>query len=52
MRNWLNIHEVLSRHLAMEVMLLMLNGRTTSVPVVDKTSNRWRASFPSGTLEN
>lgn len=40
-KNWLNIHEVArpDTH-AMEVMLLMLHGRTTSVPVVNKTNNR------------
>lgn len=40
-KNWLNIHEVAhpDTH-AMEVMLLMLHGRTTSVPVVNKTDNR------------
>ena len=40
-KNWLNIHEVArpDTH-AMEVMLLMLHGRTTSVPVVNKTTNR------------
>ena len=41
-RNWLNIHEVARPDTpAMEIMLLMLNGRTTSVPVVDKTNNRF-----------
>ena len=40
-KNWLNIHEVArpDTH-AMEIMLLMLHGRTTSVPVVNKTNNR------------
>ena len=39
-QNWLNIHEVAHPDTpAMEVMLLMLHGRTTSVPVVDKTNN-------------
>ncbi len=40
-KNWLNIHEVArpDTH-AMEIMLLMLHGRTTSVPVVNKTDNR------------
>ena len=40
-KNWINIHEVArpDTH-AMEIMLLMLHGRTTSVPVVDKTSGR------------
>ncbi len=38
-QNWLNIHEVAHPDTpAMEVMLLMLHGRTTSVPVVDKDS--------------
>ncbi|MBZ4193839.1 MAG: CBS domain-containing protein [Candidatus Contendobacter sp.] len=40
-QNWLNIHEVAHPDTpAMEVMLLMLHGRTTSVPVVDKESGR------------
>jgi CBS domain-containing protein len=41
-KNWLNIHEVArpDTH-AMEIMLLMLHGRTTSVPVVDKTTDRF-----------
>ena len=40
-RNWLNIHEVAHPDTpAMEVMLLMLHGRTTSVPVVNKENNR------------
>ena len=41
-KNWLNIHEVAhpDTH-AMEIMLLMLNGRTTSVPVVDKATHRF-----------
>lgn len=40
-KNWINIHEVArpDTH-AMEIMLLMLHGRTTSVPVVDKATNR------------
>jgi CBS domain-containing protein len=40
-KNWLNIHEVAhpDTH-AMEIMLLMLHGRTTSVPVVNKTNGR------------
>ncbi len=40
-KNWINIHEVArpDTH-AMEIMLLMLHGRTTSVPVVDKVTNR------------
>jgi len=38
-RNWLNQHEVAHPETpAMEVMLLMLHGRTTSVPVVNKES--------------
>ena len=40
-QNWLNIHEVAHPNTpAMEIMLLMLHGRTTSVPVVDKESGR------------
>jgi CBS domain-containing protein len=40
-RNWLNIHEVAHPNTpAMEVMLLMLHGRTTSVPVVNKESGK------------
>ncbi len=40
-KNWLNIHEVAHPDTpAMEVMLLMLHGRTTSVPVVNKTNSR------------
>jgi CBS domain-containing protein len=35
--NWLNIHDVAHPETpAMEIMLLMLHGRTTSVPVVNK----------------
>ena len=40
-QNWLNVHEVAHPNTpAMEIMLLMLHGRTTSVPVVDKESGR------------
>lgn len=40
-KNWLNVHEVAHPDtLAMKIMLLMLEGRTTSVPVVDKTDGR------------
>ncbi|MFZ1642537.1 MAG: CBS domain-containing protein [Candidatus Contendobacter sp.] len=40
-QNWLNIHEVAHPETpAMEIMLLMLHGRTTSVPVVNKESGR------------
>lgn len=40
-RNWLNIHEVAHPETpVMEVMLLMLQGRTTSVPVVNKESGK------------
>ncbi|MGB5062269.1 MAG: CBS domain-containing protein [Candidatus Competibacter sp.] len=40
-KNWVNVHDIAHPDTpAMEVMLLMLHGRTTSVPVVDKTSNR------------
>ena len=40
-QNWLNIHEVAHPNTpAMEIMLLMLHGRTTSVPVVDKESGK------------
>ena len=40
-QNWLDAHEVAHPNTpAMEVMLLMLHGRTTSVPVVDKESGR------------
>ncbi len=40
-KNWLNIHEVAHPDTpAMEVMLLMLHGRTTSVPVVNKENGR------------
>lgn len=40
-KNWLNIHEVAHPDTpAMEVMLLMLHGRTTSVPVVNKETSR------------
>ena len=38
---WLNIHEVANPNTpAMEVMLQMLHGRTTSVPVVNKENGR------------
>ncbi len=40
-KNWVNVHDVAHPDTpAMEVMLLMLHGRTTSVPVVDKTNDR------------
>jgi CBS domain-containing protein len=40
-QNWLNVHEVAHPSTpAMEIMLLMLHGRTTSVPVVDKESGK------------
>ena len=40
-KNWVNIHEVASPDTAaMDIMLLMLHGRTASVPVVDKTSKQ------------
>ncbi len=40
-KNWLNVHEVAHPDtLAMKIMLLLLEGRTTSVPVVDKTDGR------------
>ncbi|HRF63445.1 MAG TPA: CBS domain-containing protein [Candidatus Competibacter sp.] len=40
-KDWLNVHEVAHPDtLAMKIMLLMLEGRTTSVPVVDKTDGR------------
>jgi CBS domain-containing protein len=40
-QNWLNQHDVAHPDTpAMEVMLLMLHGSTTSVPVVDKESGR------------
>ncbi|MCC8995344.1 MAG: CBS domain-containing protein [Candidatus Contendobacter sp.] len=40
-QNWLNQHEVAHPNTpAMEVMLLMLHGRTTSIPVVNKESGR------------
>lgn len=40
-KNWLNVHEVAHPDtLAMKIMLLMLEGRTTSVPVVDKTDGQ------------
>lgn len=40
-KNWLDQHEIAHPHTpAMEVMLLMLHGRTTSVPVVNKENNR------------
>lgn len=40
-RNWLNIHEVAHPNTpAMKMMLLMLHGRTTSVPVVNKETGR------------
>jgi len=40
-KNWLNIHEVAHPDTpAMKVMLMMLHGRTTSVPVVNKTDQR------------
>ncbi len=40
-KNWLNVHDVAHPDtLAMKIMLLMLEGRTTSVPVVDKTDGR------------
>ena len=39
--NWLNIHEVAHPDTpAMGVMLLMLHGRTTSVPVVNKENSK------------
>ncbi|HRD48401.1 MAG: CBS domain-containing protein [Candidatus Competibacter sp.] len=40
-QTWLNIHEVAHPETpAMEIMLLMLHGRTTSVPVVNKENGR------------
>ena len=39
--NWLNVHEVARPDTpAMEIMLLMLHGRTTSVPVVNEADGR------------
>ena len=39
--NWLNVHEVARPDMpAMEIMLLMLHGRTTSVPVVNEVDGR------------
>ncbi len=40
-KNWVNIHAVAHPDTpTMEIMLLMLNGRTTSVPVVNPTNGR------------